>query len=255
MLFNLKEWLTTNKLSLNVAKTEFMIIGSKHMLHKTQDTEINIKIDDRKIKQVFECKTLGVNVDQHLSWKSNTEKLCKKISSGIGAIRRLTEYVDQDSLLSVYNAIVQPYFSYCCEVWDVLGKTQSTRLQKLHNRAARTITQISNDVDHKIVLEKLGWQTLEEQRKKAKAKLMFKVLNDQGPKSLSKIFTPKNVETPKYNLRGISSAVCLPKPRTDSLKKSFSYNGASTWNSLPAEIRQSGTFSQFVKRIAAHEIK
>ena len=52
-LVNLKEWLTTNKLSLNVAKTEFMIIGSKHMLHKTQDTEINIKIDDRKIKQVF----------------------------------------------------------------------------------------------------------------------------------------------------------------------------------------------------------
>ena len=107
-LANPKEWLISNKLSLNVAKTEFMVIGSKQMLNKTKDTEVNIKIDNRNIKQVFECKTLGVNVDQHLSWKNNTEKLCKKLSSGIGAIRRLREYLDKDSLLSVYNALVQP---------------------------------------------------------------------------------------------------------------------------------------------------
>ena len=78
-LANLKEWLISNKLNLNVAKTEFMVIGSKQMLNKTKDTEVNIKIDNRNIKQVFECKTLGVNVDQHLSWKNNTEKLCKKL--------------------------------------------------------------------------------------------------------------------------------------------------------------------------------
>ena len=152
-----------------------MVIGSKQMLNKTKDTEVNIKIDNRNIKQVFECKTLGVNVDQHLSWKNNTEKLCKKPSSGIGAIRRLREYLDKDSLLSVYNALVQPYFNYCCEIWDVFGTTQSNRLQKLHNRAARIITRSSNEVNQKNVLDKLGWQTLDEQRQKAKAKLMFKV--------------------------------------------------------------------------------
>ena len=222
------------------------------MLNKTKDTEVNIKIDNRNIKQVFECKTLGVNVDQHLSWKNNTEKLCKKLSSGIGAIRRLREYLDKDSLLSVYNALVQPYFNYCCEIWDVFGTTQSNRLQKLHNRAARIITRSSNEVNQKNVLDKLGWQTLDEQRQKAKAKLMFKVLNNQGPKSLTNLFTSKSTETPKYNLRGISSNVCIPKPRTNSLKKSFSYNGAVTWNSLPTDIKESKSVAQFDRKIATY---
>ena len=64
----------------------------------------------------------------------------KKISSGIFALKHSKEFVDQKTLISVYNAIIQPYFSYCCEVWNVFGETQlSIRLQKLHNRAARII--------------------------------------------------------------------------------------------------------------------
>ena len=225
-LANINEWLVANKLSLNVAKTEFMLIGCKQMLNSVNNTTLNIQISDKNIKQVSESTTLGVNVDQHLTWKNNTEKICKKVSSGIGAIRRLKEYVETDSLLAVYNALVQPYFNYCSEVWDVFGNSQQTRLQKLQNRAARVITTSSNDVEQNIVLGKLGWQTLEDQRKSAKAKLMFKILNNQGPKSLANLFTPKSTETPKYNLRGISSKVCIPKPRTNNLKKSLSYNGS-----------------------------
>ena len=65
---------------------------------------------------------LGVTIDQNLNWKSNTEKICKKIVSGTSALRRLKDFVDNKTLLSVYNAIVKPHFDYCCEVWDVLVK-------------------------------------------------------------------------------------------------------------------------------------
>ena len=37
----------------------------------------------------------------------------------------------------VYNALIQPHFDYCCEVWDELGKGLGERLQKFQNRAAR----------------------------------------------------------------------------------------------------------------------
>ncbi len=67
-LENLRKWLISNKLSLNVAKTEFMLIGSKPMIKKISDSHPNIFIENKQIKQVFECKTLGVTVDQHLSW-------------------------------------------------------------------------------------------------------------------------------------------------------------------------------------------
>jgi hypothetical protein len=76
-LQNFRKWLTANKLSLNVAKTktEFMLIGSKPMTKNIYDFHPNVLIEDKQIKQVFECKTLGVTVDQHLSWKSNTENI------------------------------------------------------------------------------------------------------------------------------------------------------------------------------------
>jgi hypothetical protein len=45
----------------------------------------------------------------------------------------------------VYNALIQPHFDYCCEVWDELGKGLGERLQKLQNRAARLIMNFKNE--------------------------------------------------------------------------------------------------------------
>ena len=64
----------------------------------------------------------------------------------------------------------------------------------------------------------MGWQPLKIERKKAKAKIVFKVLNNIGPKSLTNLFTYKG-DTTSYNLRDISSSVCIPQPHTNSLKK------------------------------------
>ena len=134
-----------------------MLIGSKQMIKSISNSQLNVKIENKSIKQVYETKTLGVTIDQHLSWRTNTENICKKITSGISALRRLKEFADKQTLLSVYNAIVRPYFDYCCEVWDVFGETQSKRLQKLQNRAARIIMNMSNDIDYSVALQALGW--------------------------------------------------------------------------------------------------
>ena len=69
---------------------------------------------------------------------------------------------------------------------NVLGETQSLRLQKLHNKAARITTHVPNEIDQQTVLNILGWEPLKQQRKKAKAKMMFKTLNNMGPNSLKK---------------------------------------------------------------------
>ena len=103
-LENLRKWLIANKLSLNVAKTEFILIGSKPMIKCISDSHLSIKIDNKPIKQIHECKSLGVIIDQRLSWNSNTDNFCKKITAGISALRRLKDFADKQTLLSVYNA-------------------------------------------------------------------------------------------------------------------------------------------------------
>ena len=127
---------------------------------------------------------------------------------------------------------------------DVFGEVQSRRLQKLQNRAARIIFSMSNDVDHSIALRVLDWEPLDVMRKKAKARMMYKTLNNLGPESLTKLFHCKN-EMTKYNLRNISGNLCLPQPRTNSMKNSFMYDGAKLWNSIPKEIRESKSLHAF----------
>ena len=106
---------------------------------------------------------------------------------------------------------------------------QSKRLQKLQNRAARVIMDMNNDVNHSIALRALGWEPLKTERKKAKAKMMYKVLNKMGPKSLTNLFSYKSEKT-NYNLRKISSGLSLPNPHTDNMKNSFMYDSAYLWN-------------------------
>ena len=91
-LNNLSCWLKANKLSLNVAKTELMIIGSRQRL-SAQCDDVEIRIDDQIIKRVDHTKSLGLTIDVQLSWGKHVEEICKKISSVIGALKRVRFFI------------------------------------------------------------------------------------------------------------------------------------------------------------------
>ena len=55
-LRSLNLWLISNKLSLNVEKTEFIVIGSNQRLHSFSYDQINIEVDDKLIAKVKEAK-------------------------------------------------------------------------------------------------------------------------------------------------------------------------------------------------------
>ena len=65
-LLRLKEWLFVNKLSLNVAKTEFLLTGSHHKLNNL-DSQPSVNIGHDSIKQVRHSTALGVEIDENLS--------------------------------------------------------------------------------------------------------------------------------------------------------------------------------------------
>ena len=68
-LENLRHWLVANKLSLNVAKTEFMFIGSPQMLRNVSNYQANISIDNKQIQQVNKSKALGSLIPKTYSKK------------------------------------------------------------------------------------------------------------------------------------------------------------------------------------------
>ena len=212
-LKNIKVWLSSNKLSLNIAKTEYILIGSRSKIN-SMDVQPTVKIDTCPIKRVKSAKVLGVEIDENLNWEKHIEYIASKVSSGIGALKKLKEFVDRDTLVLVYNALIQPHFDYCCEVLDELGKGLGERLQKLQNRAARVIMNFKNEHGQSILARTaLGWTSLEERRALMKAKLMYKTVNQLAPQRLCNIFQSSNTVN-SYNLRGSSNGLFIPRPRT-----------------------------------------
>ena len=63
----------------------------------------------------------------------------------------------------MYNALVMPYFNYCCSaVWGNINKRLADKLQKMHNRAARILTFLTTyEVRSSVLLYELGWERLE----------------------------------------------------------------------------------------------
>ena len=202
----------------------------------TYNTSPKLIIGGDIIKQVSSVKSLGMHIDENLSWNMHIEKIAKKIASGIGAIKRCRPFVNQTTLESVFNALVQPYFNYCSEVWWHCNKSLSNKLQKLQNRAARILTFSSYDTSADPLLEQLNWKRLDTRRQIQVATMVYKSIHGLAPDYLGSLFTNYN---PPYNLRNSEGKLAVPLSRTNFLKNSFSYNGAVIWNSLPPEFAAS----------------
>ena len=65
-LVNARKWLCANKLSLDIAKTEYVLIGWRYKINKT-DIQPRVKIDNHYIKRVRHTKVLGVQIDENLN--------------------------------------------------------------------------------------------------------------------------------------------------------------------------------------------
>ena len=193
--------------------------------------KVDYSINNLPVKQVSHTKSLGTHIDENLSWNVHIDKLCKKVASGIGAIKRIRPYVHFATMNLVYNyCLIQPYFDYCSIIWDSCGSTLADKLQNLQNRAARVLTSSSYDTNADYLFDKLGWKKLASQRKIAKAIMVFKSLNGLAPDYLSEMFADRSSIT-NYALRDTGGKLALPQPRTNYLKNSFGYSGAALWNS------------------------
>lgn len=245
-LEKIHDWLTANRLSLNVTKTEVMVMASRQKLTAHGDLSINVHINNQNIKQVENAKTLGVTIDKNLNWSAHIQELVKKVSSAISILKRSRPYITKQTAIQVYDALILPHLDYCSEVWDGLGVTLIDRLQKLQNRAARTITSSNYDIRSKDILENLNWKTLDIRRKKQKAILMFKIMSGLAPAYLQEMFTENKTS---YKLRNSEQSLTLPKPKTEYMKRSFAYTGAKLWNAIPLHIKKSTSIATFKKAI------
>ena len=149
-----------------------MVISSRQKLQSLNDYTMNIHIDGVPINQSNQSKSLGLIIDENLSWKAHIHETSKKVCSSISAFKRVRPFVSMHTAIKMYKGLIEPHFDYCSVLWDGLILQLSGKLQKRQNRAIRVITKSSHDTSSRFLLNSLGWDNLSVRRAKQKAKLM-----------------------------------------------------------------------------------
>ena len=72
-LITISTWLATNKLVLNISKTNYIIFTSKGKSYNKNVS--NVKIDGNNIQQVNKTKFLGIIIEEHLNWATHISHL------------------------------------------------------------------------------------------------------------------------------------------------------------------------------------
>ena len=73
----IQSWLSANKLTLNVKKTKYMLIGSQFKLSQI-NSDFTVKVNNTPLERVIEHKTLGVQIDESLSWRPHIHTIFKE---------------------------------------------------------------------------------------------------------------------------------------------------------------------------------
>ena len=84
-LSHLDTWFTSNKLSLNVAKTQSMLVSTKAKRNALNMSNQNLpmKIHGTELEVVNKIKCLGVQVDNSLDWKSQVQAVYLKVPESL----------------------------------------------------------------------------------------------------------------------------------------------------------------------------
>ena len=86
-------------------------------------------IGNNNLERKFLIKFLGVILDKHISWMDNVRTVENKITENIGSLYRVRQFLNEESLKTVYLSYNHSYLKYNTIAW---ATTYSTRLKIIY---------------------------------------------------------------------------------------------------------------------------
>jgi len=237
------DWLTKNKLSLNISKTKHMLITNKHV--STESFVINV--NRNRIERTVTYKYLGVIVDEKLTWKEHCKQLCSTISKYVGVMYKVKCYVNNQTLRMLYHSLINSRAQYGLIAW---GKAASCHLQPISavlNRAMRCLNTdklSTNKVTTIYKMQKII--QLKDTYNLEVSKFMYKYTTSQLRATFSNYFK-LITDVQSYDTRKVETRqFALPKARSNSGAKMIKYAAIEIWSKILPEIKNETCLALFL---------
>ena len=225
------QWFEQNKLSLNLSKTKSILIANPVTRIRCRDESLQqVLINHNPVAWVSKYKYLGVMIDEDLTWRDHIQYITSKAYQRLALLRLSRSHLPRDARIKFYKSLVQPVLEYSCVAWSNCSKTLLRKLLSIEGYAARIITNSAPGTRTAPLMEQLQLHRLVDRLDYFQAILTFRCLNNLAPIYLKDLFSPRSSVCSRITRNFFR--LLLPSPRSNYLKRAFSYKGACHWNSL-----------------------
>ena len=247
-LKNVVNWFKTNKLCLNVKKTNFMVFSAKNK--SCAQSQLSISVDDVTVDQVYQTKFLGVIIESKLNWTSHIDYVAGKISKCIGIITKARKILNEKTLTGLYYTFVYPYLNYCCSVWGMAPEIHISKLHKLQKRIVRVISGKPRLFPSSDIFKCLKILPIQLLNTLKLSLFCYKLKMGNLPSIFDEFTTTVNDVHDHYTRS--SHLFFIGTPRTLYAKNSIRYRAPFTWNSLSFDLQNSKSESCFKRKLMSH---
>ena len=241
-ILDVLSWMTSNKLKLNTDKTEAMPAGIPSNLSSLDCNHITIDGTDIPFKSCV--KYLGVKIDQSLSMQEQISSVCRAAFFELRRIASIRRYLSESACATLVCSLVTSRLDFCNSVLAGLPNEQLGRLQRVQNSAARLILRKRKRDSATPLLMELHWLPVKYRCMFKLATLSYRHFDGSLPAYLSNVLVTYQ---PSRSLRSSNEKLLkIPQLNLKTVgERSFRFLAPSIWNSLPCDLRNASTLSEF----------
>ena len=134
---DLSKYLMSNKLVPNLGKSKLMYFNSRPKI----DLEA-LMFGGVEIEWVKEFKYLGLVLNDRMSYSSQIDRICTKISQYIGVFYNLNRILPKHILILLYHTFILPHLMLHIILWGTAPEVYINKLRVKQNKLLRAILSI-----------------------------------------------------------------------------------------------------------------
>jgi hypothetical protein len=182
-----------------------------------------------------EEKDLGVVIDDKLSFDTHINTKINKANSMLGIIRRSYKYLNIETFIPLYKAMVRTHFDYASTIWNPHLIRHRDSIEGVQRRATKQIPNMSH-LNYSDRLKLLNLPTLAYRRVRGDMIEAYKITNNKYDKEIcNDTFNMRKNEL-RPGLRGHNYTITQERIMKPNRKHFFTQRVVSTWNSLPYSL-------------------
>ena len=237
----IEEWSDKWLLVFNEEKCATMHIG-----HNNQ--KVDYKLNDKTLKKTELEKDLGVFISHDLKPSQHVSIVAARANKIVGLMKKNFDYLDEETILSIYCSIIRPILEYAVQSWCPFWKKDIEELEKVQHRVTKLVPGLQ-DESYEERCSKLNLPTLEQRRLRGDLIETYKILNGHEGSDYRKFFKLReNSSTRGHDWKLEKREHVNTKVREGW----FAIRVINPWNSLPPHVVNAPSIKTFKTKLDEH---